>query len=84
METAITRPKGFLLCTAISASPGNPKRMHIHRAKDVISFEEVSPEHAQIGAASRIDTSMGTLFVIESIEEISQRIHTAEKESEGG
>ena len=80
MVTSVTRPKGFLFFTAISPSPGNPQHLTFCRVFSVREFSEAPAEHAKMGAATRIETMLGTFYVTESIEEIADKVAIAEKE----
>lgn len=78
----MVRPNGFVELTVIAHSPGNPKREHFIRSKDISEFGEVAAEYAQLGAQTMICNGRGdAMYVLESMEEICQRIEQAEKEN---
>lgn len=77
----LKRPKGFFYFTVIAHSPGNPRRIHFHRAKDIVCLGEVPAEYAQLGAGSYIENSKGDgMYAEEALEEITERLAAAEKE----
>lgn len=81
MAETIVRPKGFINFTVIAHSPGNPKRNHFMRSEDIYEFGEVAAEYAQLGACTMLANHRGdALYVLESIEEIAERIAQAERE----
>jgi len=83
MEKTVVRPKGFVNFTVIAHSPGNPKRDHFIRSKNIAEFGEVAAEYGQLGAgAVLVDQKGDAMYTLESLEELSERIAQAEKESE--
>jgi len=64
----------------VSQRPGNPILRFYVRADRIEMIGEAMEDYAKIGAASSIDTSTGTIYVTENIEDLHAALEESLKE----
>ncbi len=69
----------FIKVRSILRKPGNPVVDCFMRVDSIVAIARADDEMIKVGAASSIDNNVGTIYVVDNLEEIMASIAAAEK-----